>query len=180
MPTYTTKHSRKFTNKHYLVLVLGIVAILIIAGVALNLRSGNNQTVTKPSADGLPVNLSPPTKQEKAETEAHKENLTQPSQPAPSENKKKQVTPIITNASKREINAYVPGVFEEGGICTATLTKGDKTVTKTSKGFGNVSYTSCEPINIENLLDAGTWSAIVSYSSNAAEGKSVIKLFTVE
>lgn len=178
MSAYKRNQSNGPSKK--LFIVLGMVGLLIVAAVILKLRTVDNQTTYKPSADGKPVNLSPPTEQEKSETEAYKESLAQPPQNPASNTGKKAVTPVITNASKREVNAYVPGVFEEGGTCMATLTKGDKTVTKTSKGFGNVSYTSCEPISVDGLLENGAWTVVVSYGSAGAEGKSGPKVFTVE
>lgn len=177
MSAYKRNQSLRVNKK--LLVALFLVGVLTLAGLTLKLRSASPPNNTQPSADGKPVNLNPPTEQEIAETEAHKKDLAQSSPPAPSSSGKKQVTPVITNASKAEITAYIPVVFEEGGTCTATLTKGDKTITKTSKGFGNVSYTSCEPINVAGSLDSGSWTVIVSYSSSAAEGKSAPKVFTV-
>ena len=161
-----TRKSRKFlgTRKHILILVAG----LLILATGVWTISAHNQPAKsgdKTPGEGTSVNPNPSTK----------EQLSQPTPGASSTNpgSKKQVTPVITNASQEQINAYVPGVFEEGGSCTATLTKGNKTVTKTSTGFQNVSYTSCAPINISGqLTERGTWSLVLSYNSTTAEGKS--------
>ncbi len=161
-----TRKSRNFlgTRKHILVLVAGL--LILASGVwAISAHNQPAKSGDKTSKGGSSVNLNPSTK----------EQLSQP-MPGPSStnsSSKKQVTPVITNASQEQINAYVPGVFEEGGSCTATLTKNNKTVTKTSTGFQNVSYTSCAPINISGqLTERGIWSLILSYNSTTVEGKS--------
>ena len=170
-----TRKSRNFLGTRNRVLVL-IAVLLLLAGGVWAIRAHNQPAKSgdKTPEGGTSVNLNPPTEEEKQQTEAHKGQISQPSQPAAASNSgKKQVTPIITNASQEQINAYVPGVFEEGGSCAATLTKGNKTVTKTSTGFQNVSYTSCAPINISGqLTERGTWSLVLSYNSTTAEGKS--------
>lgn len=159
-----------------------ITAFLLLAAGALAIKALNQSTKSGAGSGGSYVNLNPPTEEEKQQPEARKDELGQPSSPppVPTPSGKKAVTPIITNASQEQINTYVPGIFEEGGTCKATLTKGSKTVTKTSAGFENVSYTSCTPMNLSgSLTEKGTWSLVVSYSSASAEGKSAATLVEV-
>lgn len=167
------RKSRKswFVRNRTLIIV---VALLLLAGGAWVLKAYNKPDKTDNTAsDGSYINLSPATNEEKQETEAHKNELSQPPSSTPTANGKKQITPIITSATQDQISAYVAGIFEDGGICTATLTKGSKTVTKTSEGFRNVSYTSCAPINISgSVTEKGTWNVIVSYDSATAQGTS--------
>lgn len=94
--------------------------------------------------------------------------------PPETSNGKVKVTPVITSANQSNVSAYVPGVFEEGGTCTATLKQGSSTVTHTSEGFGNASYTQCAPLDLSTLSfpSKGTWSLIVSYTSSSSEGAS--------
>jgi hypothetical protein len=74
---------------------------------------------------------------------------------------------------KTTINAFVTGVFEDDGTCTATLTQGAQTITRTSVGFKNASYTQCTPINLSAAnLGTSPWSVVVSYSSGTASGSS--------
>lgn len=170
-------------NKNTKLKLVAIACIIAILGLGASflLNRGTRQIKTDQSSTvSSGINYGPPTEQEKAETEVHKNSLGESSQPTNTSNGKKQVAPIITSVDKREISAYISGVFEEGGTCTATLTKDGKTVTKTSIGFGNVSYTSCEPITVDGSLDKGSWSVVVSYDSKAAEGQSQPKVFTVE
>lgn len=128
------------------------------------------------------VNLRPPTEEETQAAEDKKEEITrrEASNPPAAKNSegKKQVIPIITSANHNEVRAYVPGIFEEGGKCTATASKGETIVTVNSGGFQNASYTSCAPMNFATPLNGNGWSIIVTYSSASAEGKS--KTFQVD
>lgn len=102
-----------------------------------------------------------------------------PSTPTPAQ--KKSVTPVLTsagytNGSKQqvEVDAYVPGIFENGGTCTLTATQGSQKVTATSQGYQNVSQTSCHNFVVDRgkFPAGGSWTIIVTYSSSTAEGTS--------
>lgn len=168
---------RKRLNKlHFLIVT---VAILVLAGVTYA-AVGNNPPQDSPTSTPSPganttsgpkVDLNPATPEEKKASDDYKKSLTQPP-PAPptTPTGKKQVYPIITGASHSEVNAYVSGLIEDGGTCTATATQGSQTVTASSYGFVDVNKTSCEPIPVS--LPPGTWSVVVSYSSALYEGSS--------
>lgn len=151
------------------------MVLLIGGGLAYNQFKDNRATTGSTSSDtqsGNYINLNPPTDQEKKDAEENKKSLAEePSPPSPTANGKKQVTPEISSATRSEVRAFVSGIFEDGGTCTATATKaGESSITAAKKGFKNVSYTQCEPI-IWSLPDSG-WVVVVSYSSNTAEGQS--------
>jgi cytoskeletal protein RodZ len=156
--------------------LLVLVLVLALSLGAYALLNHNHDDSTKPaskpsSSPNNNINYGPPSNAEKQETQAHKDALAQDSPPAPppTSSGKKAVTPIITSTEGNQIYAYVPGVFEDGGTCTATFTQGaQKPIVKTSKGFANATYTSCSPIS----GPAGTWTVVVSYSSSTAEGSS--------
>lgn len=169
-------------------LIIGVVILLILAVcVALYLknRHNNSEQVTTSPTSQEEVNLNPPTEQDKQEAATHKEQLSQASgdpTPPPTNGK---VTPVITSwgqsNGKVEVAARVPGILEEGGICTLTLKKGDVTRSGTSLGIANVSEVSCGFIAISrSTLTAGEWSATVAYSSSKATGVSEPKTITVE
>lgn len=162
-----------------------MVLILLGGGWAVMLRKEKTSELvpTGPDTSDLSyVNLRPPTEEETKQAEDNKEEIIRRENnnppPAPTPSGKKQVTPIITSANHNEVRAYVPGIFEEGGTCTATATKGTTTVAATSEGFQNSNYTSCAPINFVSPLNGNGWSIVVNYSSSASEGKS--KEFIVE
>ncbi len=143
-------------------------------GLAIYVKNGHTSTsssVGKDQSGSGYVNLNPPTAQDKAANNALKDQLGQDQSPAAAvQNGKKVVTPVITSASADNVSAYVPGVFEDGGTCTMKATLGSQTITKTSTGFENASYTSCPPIDPQ--LSSGNWVVTVSYSSNTAQGES--------
>jgi len=102
---------------------------------------------------------------------------------------KSDVTPIITVAGQNQtsgqinVRAYIPGIFESTGTCTATFSlSGYNSVSKSSPGFQNVSYTTCTPINVSRSAFpvAGNWTLTVSYKSPAYKGTSAAQTVTIE
>ncbi len=166
-------------NKKIL-LIAGITAIAIAGLGGYALMSNKDDVKTTPSG----VRLTPPTEQELSETEQRKKDLARAQEQAKANpeagSTKKQVSVVITNASQSTVNSYVSGVFEDGGICTATFTSGAKSLTKTSVGFPNASYTQCPPVNLEaGFLSPGQWKVTVGYSSATAEGTSLVQTIEV-
>jgi hypothetical protein len=167
-----TMPNKKTSKKNKVILIiLGFLLLSLIAffGYKVLYRKSSPATIT----DGQQVNLNPPTETEKAETEAHKDQLVKDEQARNSQtpsSTKKQVTIVITEASATSVRAYANDVFEDGGVCTATVTKAGSSVTKSSSGFENVSYTQCAPINWDTPLSKGAWTLVVTYKSAAAEG----------
>lgn len=167
-----------FRSKKFIIAV--IIAALLISGsafayVATRDDDKKNEDVTAngPESEsiGTSYDINPATEEEKRESEQHKDAIVeQQNQPAPQPGQKKQVSVVITSADANSINAYVSGVLEDGGTCTATLTKGSQKIDRTSSGFSNVSTTNCSPI-APNFPSGGTWTVTVSYSSASAEGK---------
>ncbi len=155
--------------------VFGLMILLLIVSSTTffyTRSKSTSKTTPETTTKDTSVNLSPPTKEEEKETEVFKDNLEKsPEAKITTEDGKKQVTPVITGADVTEVNGYIPGVLEEGGICQAKFTKESQTLEFTSKGFGNVSYTTCEPIAVSGL-SVGTWSVTLSYSSSTSSGTS--------
>ncbi len=90
------------------------------------------------------------------------------------------MTVVITAQSSSSVNAYVSGVIEDGGACTATFTKDGSNFSNSSASIANVSYTQCAPIRPDtNKLSSGTWKVTVSYKSETAEGVSTPATFEV-
>ena len=160
-------------------LLIGVALVLLIGGGFAYAQFRDEQPSDQPVVDDTSeqnddyINLNPPTEEEKQETEANKKALAEdrPS-PPPTSNGKKQVTPVITSATASEVNAYVPGIFEDGGTCTATATRGSQIETTSSSGFENYNTTSCAPLKFSPALSGSGWSVVVSYSSSTAQGKS--------
>ena len=161
--------------------LIGFFIFILLASAAYVVLAYNQRPAPVPPAPSG-VKLKPATKEEKKEADQKKEEIvkeqSQQEAPPPTPSGKKQVSVVITNASASSVNAYVSGIFEEGGTCSAIFTQGSMSITRTSQGFANVSYTQCAPIT-PNLSTGGSWSVVVSYNSASAEGKSEPQTFSL-
>lgn len=162
-----------------------VIVGLVLVGAGLWFwHNGKEQPKVGKTSSGGYVNLSPATKAEKKETDSHKKALADgddgASQQTSSASGKRQVTPIITSVDQSSVRGLVQGVIEDGGVCTVTLTKDSQTVTKTSAGVADASYTTCSTIELEGAVTSGSWKAVLSYSSPTAEGKSNAKSYNIQ
>jgi hypothetical protein len=74
-------------------------------------------------------------------------------------------------SSSVEISGFVGGRIEDGGTCTATLTRDGATRTASAPGFADASTTICPPLHVPGAdLDSGRWTAVLAYSSGTSEG----------
>ena len=79
-----------------------------------------------------------------------------------------------TGTSSVEVDGFVTSTIEDGGTCTATLTRGADTRTASAPAFADASTTICPPIFIPGSeLGAGRWEALLAYSSDSSAGPSV-------
>jgi hypothetical protein len=77
------------------------------------------------------------------------------------------------NAAQRQVmvGGYVPGLVEDGGTCTLTLTQAGKNVSAKVSATADASSTACGAVTVAgNRLGAGTWQAVLSYASGAHSG----------
>jgi hypothetical protein len=178
---------KKVSATQKALLISAVVIVVAGGGFATYEHFHSSTPVAKKSAN--PVYYNPPTPQDKADTQARKEALAkqyqqQQSSPQPSPSKQ-AVTPVITNASQIgqqiTVNAYVSGIFEDGGICTASFTQGSLQVTKNSTAFANATTTDCPPIvmNSSEFSSKGNWQVTVAYNSAKATGTSQPETLTV-
>lgn len=101
---------------------------------------------------------------------------------------KTKVTPEITYATQErsgqpiEVRGFVPQIYEDGGTCLATFTRGTQSVSKSSTGFKNVSYTTCPTITLarSSFPSSGDWTLILSYKSATSEGSSQSQVIKVQ
>lgn len=165
--------------------ILGVTVILL-AGTGIyfiqRLTANDTPAPTITTKDGKKVTLAPPTKEEKQEVEDHKSELAKAaanSSAPTSQTKTSSViitSPSSANPSPQGVRAYVSGVFEDGGTCTATATQGASTISKSAVGFGNVSYTQCAPIDWDSPLGTGKWTITVSYKSAATSSSQSVTI----
>ncbi len=106
--------------------------------------------------------------------------------PAPVPSGKKTVTPFITGAlwdqssGILDVEAYVPGLVEMDGTCTATATRAGHTATATATAAPGANDTECNPIDLTaDQLSRGTWTITVSYVSKRSAGVSAARTVTV-
>lgn len=136
-------------------------------------RNLNNSTASNLVSSGQTQTKNTPQVSENELINQHKEELAKQDSQQKKDTglgQKTQIGVVITAATNEHIYAYITGVMEEGGTCTATLTKDHQVITKTSIGFTNVSTTNCAPIQTM-LTDGGKWELTLEYSSSTAQGK---------
>lgn len=167
----------KNSNKKTKIVIASLIGVALVAVAGVLAYKHFNKT-SNPTYPG-------PTAQEIKDAEDNKKNVEKRKQieedaknnPLPA-GTKVAVSPQIINASQNGteifISASIGGVFEDGGTCTAAITYGGQTVTRSSEGFADATTTSCTPIRIDRseFSSNGTWSVVLTYSSAKAEGKS--------
>lgn len=160
------KRLRKLSRRP---LLLTAVLVLLLALIGFGLARNNKNDQTTTTGGGA---LTPATSEEKQEAEQHKDQIVeeQRNQTTTPSSDTKNVSVVITSATSTDVRGYTSGVFEDGGTCKASATKGSQTVTKTSTGFKNVSYTTCSPIYWDSPLGSGSWTINLSYKSATAQG----------
>ncbi len=189
MPYKKNLAERLHLNSRKSVIYLIIMVLVLLGGSAVaynkyyrNPDSGSDQN----NGDNANINFSPPTNEEKKETEEHKEEIANPPAPVPNPTpgpspQLKAVTPIITswgtnsNNNGYIVSAFIPGIVENGGTCTLKATLGANTpITKTTSAENDASSTTCSNflLSRSDFLAAGNWSVKVSYSSSTSSGTS--------
>ncbi|MBF0687198.1 MAG: hypothetical protein IR158_05435 [Cellulomonas sp.] len=99
-------------------------------------------------------------------------------EPTPSGDTRQDVAVSVTiaewNAASGavEVSGYAD-VVEDGGTCTLTITRDGRTVTGSEVAVADASTTSCGLMSAAPTTpSAGTWQAVLSYSSDASRGAS--------
>ncbi len=171
--SYTNKNKYYLTKK---VRFLALLFLIALIGFLIWQKFYKKEpVVTSTNTDTQQINYNPPTEEEKKQTEDQKKEIIEstPTTLPTKQDGRKSVKPTITSANNSEVRAYIDGIFKEGGTCTATYTKNETSITGTSKGFGNATYTSCEPISPATALPSqGGWSVKVTYASSKYVGNS--------
>ncbi len=182
----------RLRSKKVLILAAVITLGLIVAGVVHSrTRQDNVTTQVKTGIDSESgINYNPATKEEKQQAEESKQRVVDRAEQEAKkpDGQKSSVTVHISSAQQTtdqkeiEVYAYVSGVTENGGACTARFTKDNETIEKSSGGLQDATTTLCTPIRFarSDLPAAGMWSVVMTYQSNKAEGKSSAVTFEVK
>ncbi len=188
MKTNTYKRNiRKQKSKKPLLLV-GIASVAVLALIGFGsykwLQSKDDspaetttgETISDPETK---LDLSPPTEQDKQAVDEHKHELTE-QQEQQNQGQAANIKPIIISAyfdtaqQLVSIRSFVPGITEENGNCTITLTKDGATITKTAAATRNAQSTDCAPTTIprSEFGQPGDWKVAVTYKSANSSGTS--------
>lgn len=181
------KPSKKIviTSLIILLIVGGVLVVLGLNKESLNQKSTQTPNNTTPASD---VNLAPPSEADKKSVESNKEKIVSRNEELKNNQDTasiKSVAPIITYAGKYadnvEIGGYVNGVFEDGGTCTAILTKDSIKISEQVNAVKNVNSMDCPAIVIpaSKFSSGGEWSLTLEYSSSTAGGNSEPRKITV-
>lgn len=165
--------------------LLALLLLLVLLGVGvfgyLQLRPDTSKQQANTPETNPAINLSPPTAQDKAEADQHKDDLAkQNGSPVTTTNGLKNVTPVITGHAATDgtnqayaVGAFIAGIYENNGACTLTATLNSKIVTKQVAGEKDATTTTCYfDLKRSDFPSSGTWNIKVGYVSNTASGTS--------
>lgn len=186
--------ARKNKHKLKIIVLIGIALVIGVVGVVVLWQRSLDYKITKAPTNTSNSDLA---KAEKQDVVQNKSDITNQKKSSPtsqtntsagSTNMPGTASVMISYAGQTnqtiQVSSYVSNVFEDGGTCTLTLTKGNSTVTRTVQGVANVSYTTCPTFSIENsghsALAAGSWNIVVSYKSAAFNGSSETRTVDVQ
>lgn len=188
---YSINNSPRAPRKKLFVVFILLVLLLIASGGVLY-KYRINRNSTAPAAETNPpgtekLDLSPATKTDQQQADQHKEDLIKKEEqqsPAPAEGN--SVKPTIISASysnsKVTVRSFIPGIVEDNGTCTLTLTQGSQKVTKQGPAVRNAQTTDCAPLSVERseIPSSGTWKATIAYKSAVSSGTSDEKSVEVQ
>ncbi len=101
---------------------------------------------------------------------------TPPSEPGTTTPSLAPVDVVIATSGWRNGAAVVSGyatVIEDGGTCTATLTRGDVQASASRPATPDAQTTSCGLIEVQDpALTPGTWTVVLAYTSRTSTGTS--------
>lgn len=165
-------------------IIASVAAVLIVAGaLGFWYKTTHDTPVYR---DPLGQEIAGPTEEEQKEADDNKDEVVKQMEvdekAAESQNTsdKKAVTPTFTNLSKDSqqvtVNSYISGIFEDGGTCVITATKGSSTVSKSVEAFANATTTDCAPAFLPlSDFSGGIWSFTIQYNSPKAAGVSAVR-----
>lgn len=79
-----------------------------------------------------------------------------------------------------EVRAFISGVIEGGGTCTAILVKNGETLRQSSQAFIDATTSQCNPIEFPlSSIDQGQWLLTVEYNSPTSNGVSQAMKVTI-
>lgn len=180
----------KLKNKK--ILILSVAAVLLVGSILFYLKVYHSRPPAESSAISPTetLNLDPPTDEERKNADDNKRAIVDREQQLkdrPASTGKRTVKPFITYAgqfepqNQIEVGGYVPGIFEEGGVCRATFSQGSSNFSKQVPATQNANSVNCPVIKAarSDFSPKGNWSVVLSYDSKTASGSSETKVIGV-
>lgn len=177
------------SKKKLIIILVALLAVIALSG-GIYLRNSNKEAPRTPD-QGEAINFDPPTEEDAKRVDENKQaivdreeaiqNNNQQPQPGP-----KSVKPTITYAGQYEtgveVGGFTNGVFEDGGVCTATFSKGSTTFSKSVNAIKNVNAMDCPAIitPIDQFNSKGGWNVTLKYSSASASGESDPRIIEIK
>lgn len=173
-------YNRKKAMSKYLPFI--ILFILILTWVFINKRSHGSESPnnTPNSTDRLEpaVKSAAPIPSSSAQNNGNKNNPTEPSTPATSN----EISATITNTrlanSYAQVSILVSGTNH--GACKMTMTDGSITIERSVGVISRESVVTCEDFNIpSNQLHTGRWDISLIVETNGAQSKPTTSVLEV-
>lgn len=156
------------THKVRNIAILCLAAIIVAVGVFfLCMKLADKQSET--TEGGISnINYNDPTDEQIESGESIKEQ----NQTDEDNQEEKNYTIFISGSGQYdqsiEVRAYIGGgLIENDGICKFVFKNGNRTLTKNTPAYANVSNTNCENLEVpaSDFPISGDWSLIITYSS---------------
>lgn len=168
----------------YIILAITLLSAFVCAGYFYIKNNNNSKNSSDQQSEENNIDYSPGTKEEQQAADQKKEQNYEQDQAKKDQTFNPNVTPIISYASQYgqfvEVGAYVT-IFEEGGTCTAKITKGTTSKETSVPATRNATTTDCPVMKFDSAaLEKGAWSVTVSYKSNTYYGTSEPKTIDVK
>jgi hypothetical protein len=177
-------------TKRWWILTAAAVVVVLVAALTIKLIISHNDKEN--IAPGSVAETSKPTAAEKKSGDAQKadnlerEKIDQSQTGTNNTSQKKSVNPIITYADQAdgnvEVGAFLSEIYENGGTCTLTATRGTNKLTAQSLAAKDATTTNCRVMSIplSSFTVKGTWTLTVSYDSPTSSGTSSPKDITIK
>lgn len=79
-----------------------------------------------------------------------------------------------------EVRAFISGVIEGGGVCTARLIRDGVSINRSSEAFVDATTSQCHPIKFNTPdIESGEWTLTVTYESKTSTGVSEKKMVSL-
>lgn len=134
---------------------------VVVVVAALGLLSGCTDPATGPKPSGSATSIAPGVTPPPEKTET----------PSPvSADAVVSYVGVDVDGVNVSAGGYIQGVLENGGACTFTFTGTAAPVAVSSEGIADSSTTSCGTVQVPLAqLPSGTWSVVLSYSSDSID-----------